>query len=659
MGIAPLLNDARRFLQFNFELIKQHPHHVYDFAHVWIPTQSLVHKQYATVFGHTPRVLYGLSQSWESLLHVIQHASEVNSVAFSPDGDRLASGSDEIVRIWNTATGELEHELEGHTNTVWSVAFSHNGHFIVSGSRDKTVRIWNTATCDTRYMLTGHTHQVMSVAISRNDQFMVSGSSRGVVRIWDTAAGEPLCELKSYPDWEASVAISPNCQQIASGSCGEVWIWTKDGVIEHKLECPSEYNEVYDLAFSHDGSRILCNVDRTEWTTTGHHLSLLDTNNVPDITSIAYSPDDKEIVCGMADGRVVIWNRNTDETRELGRHTDNVKSVAISPDGSRIASGSGTVRIWDPRLQGTFTEEMDLGQLGVLSHDGQWIVTTSHSNTGIKLWRVTETITKMTKMNELIVENYVASLALSYDGSRVVIGYEDRSILVWNHLTNKTECRMSGHSGHVACVAFSYDGNHVVSGSSREIQIWDCHVGNEVALYQHSNTVICVTFSHNGGCVAFGSDDTVQIWNPSTGEIHSKPANIVGGGYVSSVAFSHDDSHVIFGWRDGVWIWNVMTNESTMLSERIQLPDGTRVHSLSKGDFHIYDPVDQETTNGIPPYLLSISSDRNWITGEQGEHICWIHPQYRAFTQVHIAKSIVYLQFDFAMIILDLTDAAC
>ena len=249
----------------------------------------------------------------------------------------------------------------------------------------------------------------------------------------------------------------------------------------------------------------------------------------------------------------------------------------------------------------------------------------------------------------------VRSLALSHDGSRVVIGYEDGRIQVWNHLTNTIECQMSGHSGVVMCVAFSYDGSRVVSGSNDDtVRIWDCRTGNEVALYRYSSWVMLVAFSHNGGRVAFGSHHTVGIWNPSTGEIHSEPTNIERLDYVDSVAFSHDDNHVISGWGDRVWIWNVTTNESTMLSERIQLPDGTRVHFLHKGEFHIYYPNDQETTNGIPPYLLSISPDRNWITGEQGEHICWIHPQYRAFTQVHIAKSIVYLQFDFSMIILDL-----
>ena len=76
---------------------------------------------------------------------------------------------------------------------------------------------------------------------------------------------------------------------------------------------------------------------------------------------------------------------------------------------------------------------------------------------------------------------------------------------------------------------------------------------------------------------------------------------------------------------------------STRLSEQIQLPDGTRVHSLHNGHFHIYDPDDQETTNDIPPYLLSISGDRDWIIGVQAEHNCWISPQYRNFDWIYVA----------------------
>ena len=568
-------------------------------------------ERYAAALGRTPRLLFGLSQPWQPWVHVMRHPTHVQSVAFSPDGSRLASGSDEIVRIWNTATGELADELEGHRSLVWSVAFSHNGGFIVSGSWDGTIRIWNTATCETAYMLTGHEAEVTSVAISRNDKFVVSGSGDRTVRVWDTATGELLRELKGYGDRVESVAVSPDCQHVASVSlAGELWLWTKDGVIEHKLECLAQ-KDSYDLAFSNDGHRILCNVNRTEWTTTGHRLFPPDTDNNPgdmgDTLSVAYSPVDREIVYGMLHGPVIIWNSETNKTHILGRHSDIVTSVTFSPDGSCIASGSydGTVRIWNPRLSWTIDEEVSFKDLRMvdMSRDGGWIVTASRHH--IQVWRVTETVTKV---NELITEDGWC-LAVSCDGSRVVIGCQDWSFQVWSHLTNTMECQMSGHSDFVKSVAFSYDGCHVVSGSSdKTVRIWDCHTGSEVALYQHSNMVTCVAFSRDGGGVAFGSrDGTVCVWNPSTGQINrGLESESERWNAVLSIAFSHDDSHVISGSWSGVWIWNLTTNESTPLSERIQLPDRTRFHSLNKGYFHIYDPVAQEMASDIP-YLLSIS----------------------------------------------------
>ena len=662
VDIAPLLDDAHKFLQLNFELVKQCPLQMYDFAHVWIPKTSLMHEQYAATLGQTPHVLFGLPESWQPLVHVIRHPSFVHSVTFSPDGSRLASGSDNVVQIWNTATGELEDELEGHTARVVSVAFSHNGHFIVSGSWDDTVRIWNTATCKITYVLTGHEDQVFSVAISRNNQFVVSGSGDRTLRMWDAATGELLHELKGHGDDVMSVAVSPDCQHVASVSCaGELWIWTKDGVIEHKLECLA--NEIlYDLAFSTDSRRILCNVNRTEWTTMGHRLSPLDTDSDPGDTrhpwSVAYSPDESEIVYGMDDGEVIIWNRDTNKTQILGRHAGSVTSVAFSPDGSRIASGSydKSIIIWDARLRRTINEEASLEHLeGVaLSHDGRWIVTFSYSH--IQVWRVMET---MTKANELITDADLWCLALSHDGSRVVIGCKDGSIWVWNHLTNKKECQMGGHdSSWVWSVAFSYDGHHVVSGSQdKTVRIWDCHTGDEVALYQHLSEVMRVAFSRDGGHVAFGSNDgTIQMWNPSNGEIDMVlESERERWSRVGFIAFSHNNSHVIYGLWDKVRIWNLTTNESTRLSERIQLPDGTRVHPLGKVHFHIYYPVDQEMTNDIPPYLLSISHDRDWIIGERAEHNCWIPPHYRNFDWVYVAKSIVCFGYSSGrMVVLDL-----
>ena len=178
---------------------------------------------------------------------------------------------------------------------------------------------------------------------------------------------------------------------------------------------------MYEVAFSHDGCRILCNVNRAEWTTRGHQLSPPYTDKdlfLEKIQSAAYSPNENEIVCGLVDGTVMIWNMEINKRHILDSHTWAVRSISFSTDSTRIASGSDdrTVCIWDPKLKGPgmINEKVDLGLLRVaLSHDGRWIVTASLGH--IQVWRVTETM----KTNELIIVDDVLSLALSRDSSHV------------------------------------------------------------------------------------------------------------------------------------------------------------------------------------------------------------------------------------------------
>ena len=118
------------------------------------------------------------------------HAREVLSVAFSPDGQILASGSDDhTVRLWDIATGTLLHTLEGHTGRVHEVAFSRNGRTLASGSDDHTVRLWDIATGTLRHILEDHTESVYSVAFSPDGRTLASGSGDHTVRLWDVAAG--------------------------------------------------------------------------------------------------------------------------------------------------------------------------------------------------------------------------------------------------------------------------------------------------------------------------------------------------------------------------------------------------------------------------------------------------------------------------------------
>ncbi|MBQ2787167.1 MAG: TIR domain-containing protein [Bacteroidaceae bacterium] len=150
------------------------------------------------------------------------HTHHVHSVAFSPDGKRIVSGSgDETIRIWDAATGaQIGEPLTGHTRRIESVAFSPDGKRIVSGSWDETIRIWDVATgAQIGEPLTGHTNWVNSVAFSPDGKRIVSGSEDKTIRIWDAATGKQIGEpLTGHTNWVNSVAFSPDGKHIVSGS---------------------------------------------------------------------------------------------------------------------------------------------------------------------------------------------------------------------------------------------------------------------------------------------------------------------------------------------------------------------------------------------------------------------------------------------------------
>ncbi|MFN6527559.1 serine/threonine-protein kinase [Nostoc sp. ChiSLP03a] len=295
------------------------------------------------------------------------HSNPVGSVAISPDGKTLASGSnDNTIKLWNLATGEQIRTLTGHSDWVISVAFSPDGNTLASGSRgDTTIILWNLATGEQIGTLTGHSNLVISVAISPDGKTLASGSYDNTIKLWNLATGEQIRTLKGHFGAVYSVVFSPDGKTLASGSF--------DNTIK-----------LWDIA---TGEQIRT-FPSERYANTGHSDWVL---------SVAFSPDGKTLVSGSKDTTIKLWNLATGkEIRTLTGHSYEVNSVAISPDGKTLASGNGdsTIKLWNlatgqqiRTLTGTLTGHSNSVNSVAISPDGKTLASGSSDNT-IKLWRL-------------------------------------------------------------------------------------------------------------------------------------------------------------------------------------------------------------------------------------------------------------------------------
>jgi WD40 repeat protein len=147
------------------------------------------------------------------------HSHRVLSVAFTSDGNTLASGSyDSTVRLWDVGTGAERRVLKGHSQSVWSVAFTSDGNTLASGSEDSTVRLWDVGTGAERRVLKGHSQRVLSVAFTSDGNTLASSSTDGTVRLWNTHSGECFAALVSLA--EGWVAFTPDGRHHSQGALG-------------------------------------------------------------------------------------------------------------------------------------------------------------------------------------------------------------------------------------------------------------------------------------------------------------------------------------------------------------------------------------------------------------------------------------------------------
>ncbi|HZR21043.1 MAG TPA: protein kinase, partial [Verrucomicrobiae bacterium] len=298
---------------------------------------------------------YWQGQSHQALTTLRGHQDRVSSVAFSPDGRRIVTGSyDHTAKIWEASSGRELLTLKGHGYWIDSVAFSPDGQWIVTGSNDRTAKVWEANSGREQLTLKGHTSAVTSVAFSSDGRRIVTGSGDHTAKVWEVSSGRELLTLTGHRDTITCVAFSPDGQRMVTGDYGgaaKVWDASSGRVL---LTFAGHTSGITSVAFSPDGRRIATgSYDQTAkvWEPTNGKEELTFKGHNDMVLSVAFSPDGQWVLTGSNDKTAKVWEAASGrELLTLKGHLRAIWGVAISPDGQRMVTGSddGTAKVWEP-----------------------------------------------------------------------------------------------------------------------------------------------------------------------------------------------------------------------------------------------------------------------------------------------------------------------
>ncbi len=283
--------------------------------------------------------------------------SEIYSLAFSHDGQWLVSGHgdithiDDAVKVWRLSDGRLIHNLLGHSHWVYSVMLTADAETIVSGSLDGTIQWWQLTTGTKLPQLLDHKSAVNAISLTSDGQRLVSGGNDALLKIWQPQNGLLIHQCSGHLQNVACVATHQQAQLVASGSSDytvRLWHLQEGRLLKTIL---GHSGRISGIAISVDGTKVIsashdCTIKIWE-VATGNLVTTLIGHAKP-IGCLAISPDGRTIVSGGDDRTVKIWNLSDGKLlHTISGHDRPILSVAISADNRTVATGSyGEIQVW-------------------------------------------------------------------------------------------------------------------------------------------------------------------------------------------------------------------------------------------------------------------------------------------------------------------------
>ncbi len=529
------------------------------------------------------------------------HEASVSSLALSPDGRLLASGSCHlgapdnprgrnancqeggprrgVVQLWDLATQTpLGPPLEGHRLRVTSLAFSPDGKLLASASEDKTIILWDVATRRPLGMpLTGHTDQVNHIVFSPDGRWLASGSADHRVILWDVATRQAVgSPFTAHTKGVRRLAFSPDGRWLASASDDKtVVLW--DVAAQQAIHTLAGHTDsVLSVAFSPNGTRLATGGGEKDhsillWdVATGQRLAPALASPIGTVPYLSFLDDDTLLTGGWGGATInqAQWKFSASRwvTQSMDSHTTKVWTLAVSADGRTWASGheSGVIALWDMGRSTRLAIPLARHSGGVRSlafNPAGTVLASGSDDKTILLWDVAARQPLGPALQGH--RNRVRSVAFSPDGQTLAAGDDDGMVILWDMATRQAlGPPLAGHTGPVASVAFSRDGKLLASGSEdRSIVLWDVATRQPLTrLQRHTNKVRTVAFSPDGKTlVSAGDDVTILLWDIATRQ--PRPASLTGHALpVYSLVFRSDGGLLASSGDDGaVLLWDTAT----------------------------------------------------------------------------------------------------